>query len=391
MQSPTRDMLSTEWTPRAYCDGCERPPLVCICSALVTVAPRTKVVVLQHPRESDNPIGTAWMVERCLSARRIVGVELENDPELVAALGDPAAPAILLAPGPSAIDLATSPPTGPVTLVVVDGTWAHARKLLRVNPSLGRLPRYAFTPATPSNYRIRKEPAAHCVSTIEATVAALRYLDRGADAPDLQPVLSAFDAMVDHQVRIAGERSSSRHKQNALARSLEPKKPRKMPLSGMPLVVTYAEANAWPRGTEYGPTPELAHLVAERVRTGERFEAFVAPRQPLSPGFTRHSGVPEVLVLEGESRESFRARFAAFIGDDVLTAWGEYVMNLLRRDGFAPKIDVRISAIQLLGRPAGDAVGMAEALGCTVDAPWAIGRTGVRHAAAVAIARVLTR
>ena len=32
-------------------------------------APRTKVVVVQHPRESDNAIGTAWMVEHRLVHR----------------------------------------------------------------------------------------------------------------------------------------------------------------------------------------------------------------------------------------------------------------------------------------------------------------------------------
>src|SRR4051812_48885952 len=103
---------------RQYCEGCGRPPIVCLCGELVTVAPHTKVVVLQHPREADNAIGTAWMVERCLGAERIIGVELEDDPRFRAALGDAAAPAILLAPGPSAIDLHASPPNGPVTLVV---------------------------------------------------------------------------------------------------------------------------------------------------------------------------------------------------------------------------------------------------------------------------------
>lgn len=378
--------------PRSYCEGCGRPPLVCICAALVHVRTRTKVVVLQHPRESDNPIGTAWMVERCLDAERIIGVELENDARFRAALSDARAPAILLSPGEHAIDLETSPPSGPVTLVVVDGTWAHARKVLRSNPSLSALPRYAFRPAAPSNYRIRKEPAEHCVSTIEATVAALSHLEPDTDAGR---VLRAFDAMVDHQVRIASERAESRHLKAALARSQRTGKPlrhRRRPFAGQELVIAYAEANAWPYGTEHGPHPQIVHCVAERLSTGERFEAYVAPERPLSPGFSGHSGVPAELVLAGESRARFRERLAAFFREgDVLGVWGFYAANLLRQEGIVlpPLRDLRVAAMEFLGRRGGDATEVAAALGCAVEPPWAIGRTGLRHAAAISVARAL--
>ena len=383
---------------RVYCEGCGRPPIVCICAELVTVVPRTKVVVLQHPREADNAIGTAWMVERCFGAERIVGVELEDDPRLLAAIGDATAPAILLSPGPSAIDLRAAPPVGPVTLIVVDGTWSQAKKLLRVNPSLSRLPRYAFAPVTPSNYRIRREPAEHCVSTLEATVAALSLLEpRREDGVDVRSALRAFDAMVDHQIRIARERSASRHLHSAIARNArgatQPRL-RKMPLAGRELVVVYGEANAWPRGTEHGPHPEIVHLVAERISTGERFEAYVAPDRPLSPGFSFHTRIPEERVLGGESRARFHARLCAFFREgDVLGIWGFYVIALLRQSGVAlPScVDLRTTAIRFFGRPAGDAAQMAEALGCPLDAVWAAGRTGVRHAAATSVARALSR
>ncbi len=378
---------------RPYCEGCGRPPLVCICGSLVTVKTGTKVVVLQHPRERDNPIGTAWMVERCLGAERIVGVELENDRAFRAALSDPDAPAILLSPGPDAIDLESSPPKGRVTLVVLDGTWPHARKLLRMNPSLASLPRYAFRPAAPSNYRIRKEPAEHCVSTIEATVAALSHLE--PDPGEVRKALQAFDAMVEHQLRIASERSESRHLKAALARSQRTGKAlrhRRRPFEGQQLVIAYAEANAWPRGTEHGPHPEIVHFVAERIATGERFEAYVAPDRPLWKSFSLHSGIPVERVLSGEPRASFRERLSAFFREgDVLGVWGFYAADLLRREGIAlpPVVDVRVAAMQYLGRRAGDASETAQALGLAPESPWTIGRTGLRHAATMTVARAL--
>jgi DTW domain-containing protein YfiP len=354
-------------------------------------------VVLQHPREADNPIGTAWMVERCLGAERVIGVELEDDPRYRAALGDPAAPAILLAPGPSAIDLDAQPPEGPVTLVVVDGTWAQARKLLRMNPSLAALPRYAFRPASPSNYRIRREPAPHCVSTIEATVVALSRLERarGGEPDEMKRALAAFDAMVEQQVRIAAEKAESRHFHAAVARAKKRgPRARRMPLGREDLVVIYGEANAWPRGTEHGPHPELVHVVAERIATGERFEAFVAPERPLSPGFTTHTGIPRDRVLAGEPRERFRERLTEYFREtDRLGVWGFYATELLRREGLAlpERIDLRSTAIRFLGKPSGDVMETARALGVAPATPWAIGRTGARHAAASSVALALSK
>lgn len=376
--------------PRVYCDGCGRPPIVCICSSLVTVRPKTKVVVLQHPREADNPIGTAWMVEKCLGAERIVGVDLGNDPGFVAAVSAPNA--ILLAPGPSAIDLHASPPKGPVTLIVVDGTWSQATKLFRSNPGLAAIPRYAFQPAKPSNYRIRREPADHCVSTIEATVAALACLEPESQ---VERVLAGFDAMVDHQLRIAREQSHSRHLLAAIARGKKPSsRTRRIPLDRSSLVVAYGEANAWPRGSEHGPHPEIVHLVAERLVTGERFEAYIAPERPLSPGFPLHTGLGVGDVHGGEPRAQFRERFAAFMREsDLLAMWGFYAMNLLRVEGLTlpPVVDLRSTAMRYLGRRAGDVAEMAAALGCAVEPPWARGRTGTRHAAAVSVARALSQ
>lgn len=357
---------------------------------MVTIVPRTRVVLVQHPCEADNPIGTAWMVERCLSAQRIVGIDLERDREFINALSNPHAPPILLAPGPSAIDLRAEPPAGPVTLIVVDGTWPQAKKLLRMNPRLAALPRYAFQPAQPSRYRIRREPAEHCVSTIEATVAALECLE----PIDAARVLAPFDAMVEHQLRIAADKKHSRHLLSAIARSVKnPKPPRRPPLQQDNLVVAYGEANAWPRGSEHGPHPELVHVVAERVATGERFEAYVAPERPLSPGFTIHTGIPVDRVLAGESRASFHARLAAFLRPhDHLAVWGFYVLKLLRDGGIdVPEvIDLRATATRYLGRRAGDVADMARALSADVDEPWAMYRTGQRHAAAKSVARALT-
>ena len=86
----------------------------------------------------------------------------------------------------------------PAALVAIDGTWSQARSLYKKNPLLADLPHVKLTHAPPSNYRIRREPRAHYVSTIEALVHALRVLEpetQGFDA-----LLTHFAKMIDQQL-----------------------------------------------------------------------------------------------------------------------------------------------------------------------------------------------
>src|SRR3954470_1393768 len=184
---------------REMCWRCRRPKRVCYCAAVHPIETRTRVVILQHPRESDVPINTARIAELSLSNSELhVGVDFGGDRGLRAALSDPAAPAVLLYPSDDARDLALEAPPGPVTLVVIDGTWWQASKLFKQNPFLHALPRYALAPSEESRYRIRREPAAHCLSTIEALEAALVVLEEQPSGfPEL---LKPFDTMVETQL-----------------------------------------------------------------------------------------------------------------------------------------------------------------------------------------------
>jgi hypothetical protein len=277
-----------------------------------------------------------------------------------------------------------------VTLVVLDGTWWQSKKLLKSNPALAKLPRYAFAPAEPSRYRIRREPDKDYVSTIEAIAHALAHLE--GDASGVQALLKPFDAMVEHQLRFI-HTGNPRH----VAKPRAAKKPR-WPAAFAErvgdLVVGYAETNAWPRGTPLGDGSEVVHLAAERVLSGERFEAFVRPRRPLAPSFTHHTGIAPDAVLSGMDFEQFVERWRAFLRpDDVLGGWGYFWSEALGREG-APlpeRIDLRFVARRALRARPGDVQACAEALGAPPEVAWAAGRTGRRATALVRVARSLVR
>ena len=378
--------------PRVVCPDCARPEAVCICAELVRVPTRTRVVILQHPRESSVPIGTARLAELALpNAERHVGVDFSDSPRVGELIGDESAPPILLYPGPGARDLAKDPPEGPVTLIVLDGTWWQSRKLLKTNPALASLPRYAFEPTEPSRYRIRREPEAHCVSTIEAIAHALTHLE--GETTGIRALLKPFDAMVEHQLRFIRAGGEPRHVSKPRS-SRKPRYPAALAERAADLVVGYGEANAWPRGTPLGNGAEVVHLVAERIVGGERFEAFVAPRRPLAPSFTRHTGIPPESVLSGESFPRFLERWNAFIRPtDILGGWGYFWSEALRREGalMPERIDLRFVARRALRTRPGDVEACAKALGESPEPAWASGRTGRRAAGIAAVARALLR
>ncbi len=312
-------------------------------------------MLLQHPRERDVPIGTARMAAMCLpNAELHVGVRWAGSAALTRALSDPARPAVHLYPGEGAIDVASHPPPGPVTLVVVDGTWWQARKVIRENPELAALPRYSFTPPTPSEYRIRKEPDPLFVSTIEALVHVLGVLE--GDRERFAALLAPFRAMIDAQIACAQrfQQARTRHE-----RAPRPPRRRLPPLlaRGGNLVCVSGEANAWPYGSSERAArypEELVQWLAIRPRTGERLELLKAPRH-LAPMTPFHLGLSRGALESGCTGELLRERWRAFLrDDDVLCSWGTYATALFEAEGGylpAVRLDLRqVARVHLKGR-----------------------------------------
>jgi DTW domain-containing protein YfiP len=304
------------------------------------LATRTRVVVLQHPRERDKAVGTARIAGLCLPNSEIfVGVDFAANARLARLLSDSTRPAIVLYPGPEARDLCAEPPPGPVTLVTIDGTWHQARTLMRDNPALARLPRYAFAPERPSEYQIRREPRPDYVSTIEALSVALGALE--GDPDRFRALLAPFRAMVAMQLEFAGRsvrgrrRERRRNEQTARARLPDA-------LHAPQLLCVTGEANAWPhdRALRRPPHPhELVHWLAQRVGDSERddsFELLLAPRLPLAKSPIVHARLSEYELMQGAPLSALHTNWPAFVArQDVLVCWGPYALNLLRREGIS--------------------------------------------------------
>jgi DTW domain-containing protein len=327
-----RRSLPEGFEPRAVCSRCERPERVCYCAHLTSIDTKTRVVLLQHPREEDMAIGTARMASLCLPNSELhVGVDFRESPALARALSDPERPAALLYPSEGAIDVLADPPRGPVTLVVVDGTWWQARKLVRKNPQLAALPRYAFRAPTPSEYRIRREPDEAYVSTIEALVHVLGVLE--GDPERLRALLAPFRAMIDAQIGFATNVRGARVRHNK--GPIPAKRPRIPAMLGEKreqIVCVTGEANAWPyrsRELRTSHREELVHWIAHRPATGETLDLIVRPRNPLAPSTPPHVGLSAEALMDGVSLEELFARWKAFVrDDDIVCSWGHYAVGI---------------------------------------------------------------
>ena len=165
---------------------------------------------LQHPREARLAICTAWLARLALAEAELHrGVGFEAEPRIRALVATPGA--ALLWPGEGAATAASRADDPPPILFAVDGTWHQAEKMLRANPSLAALPRIAVEPDGAGGYgELRREPAPHCLSTLEAVALALGALER--DPARFAPMGEAFRRAVRLQVECTRTRRNPRHR-----------------------------------------------------------------------------------------------------------------------------------------------------------------------------------
>ncbi|AYC33619.1 DTW domain-containing protein [Pseudomonas cavernae] len=194
---------------RPHCPRCTRPLNHCLCALIAQVDSRTRLLILQHPSEVKHALNTARLAALGLrNAELVVG---ERFDDLAARLAQPGYRPCLLFPDAQAVPLAEfagQQQAQPLLLVVPDGTWRKARKLLHCNPLLETLPRVSLPAGLSSRYRLRKAPMAGALSTLEAIVVALDIIE----APQrFDALLQPFEALIDGQIAAMGEETFRRN------------------------------------------------------------------------------------------------------------------------------------------------------------------------------------
>jgi len=314
---------------RDTCYTCFRPSVVCICALLRPVANRTRITIVQHPRERLHPLNTARIAEGSLTNVRVLRGTLAR---LAAKLEAGAIPAdaLLLYPGPDAIDLETlTEAERPRQIVILDGTWHHASTLLRDLPLLGRLRCARFTPLAPSEYQIRKEPRADYLSTIESIAHVLSLLE--PDTAGIDTLRDSFRTMVARNI-------AARRPDRVQRVRHRPSRSHAFPLElGLPLadaVLVHAEG-AFVQMPEPHRQPLVVCLL--HPESGRELRLVMRPSGPVRPRLLEELELSSS-ELENESLdpEDARVRLKAFVGKRTTMVWHASTFAMLRELGVEP-------------------------------------------------------
>lgn len=333
VQTRIRTLKEGEFRTRCY--GCYRPAENCFCDSIPQVDNQTDVLILQHQRERSHPFNTARIVKQALQKCDLV---FDRNESFAGRSLSIHANAALLYPGrDSKLITEMRPDETPDQLILIDGTWDQAKSLFRDIPQLHNLPQIKLAPATPGQYRIRREPTSTSLSTIEATVQALQLLE--PETEGLDRLLGAFDTMVEQQ--LAHPRANYDQAEPEKVNTLNI--PRELLCDPSQIVVAHAEATppqCHPRSgwSEFNRQKKQAaklppvFWVAQRLGGSDRPPLIqsIKPSMPIDDIHLAHMGLSRTDFESAVSVAEFRSRWSEFIrDDDLLIVANDQTLRLL--------------------------------------------------------------
>ena len=172
------------------CDRCFAQTRHCFCGRIPELHPKIQITVIRHWKERFKPSNTARLAACAIPSLNLIDFGTPGapwtDPELVTP--DTA----LLFPDPGA-----PPAPAPKHIIVVDGSWSQARKMVNKISGLKDLPRFEIQPPETGLVRIRRPPEPGMVSTLEAIAAVLDLTEGSGSGDSLRRLYqTAVDATI---------------------------------------------------------------------------------------------------------------------------------------------------------------------------------------------------
>jgi DTW domain-containing protein YfiP len=184
------------------CERCWMPKSACLCAELPSLPTQTRVVIVMPWKESGRSSNTGRLANLVLPNAE---VRLRGQPGSPLDLSDLAGESgLLLFPDSAACPLEPAHGQGPPrVLVVPDGTWRQARRVVKHERALDACERVSLPPGPPSAYLLRKARRPGWVCTYEAISRALSILEGPAMGAAMLP---AFQLMVERTLAFRGRR-----------------------------------------------------------------------------------------------------------------------------------------------------------------------------------------
>lgn len=195
---------------QARCEDCWKSPELCVCDSKPKIRSGFEILILQHPREAKNPLGSARLLSLSIAgAVHCVGLSWRSLSHALGHQANPSEWAVLYlgtqkdseskgAGLPLEVRDRKSRLVPEATIkgiVLLDGNWKQSKTLWWRNPWLLKLNRLLLNPSQGSRYgTLRRQPRGRCLSTLEAGAFVLDGL---GETPHSQALLAHFDAFLE--------------------------------------------------------------------------------------------------------------------------------------------------------------------------------------------------
>lgn len=182
------------------CEGCRLMPSHCLCALRPHAKAHAGVCLLMGDVEPLKPSNTGWLIADALTDTFAFGwARTEVPPELLSLLADPQWQPYVVFPGeyaePERVAFKLAPPANAAhrpLFILLDGTWAQARKMFRKSPYLNHLPVLSLQPQQLSRYQLRRSHRGDHFCTSEVAALCLELAGDHHAAQTLEAYLDVF-------------------------------------------------------------------------------------------------------------------------------------------------------------------------------------------------------
>ncbi|QYK01212.1 tRNA-uridine aminocarboxypropyltransferase [Shewanella psychrotolerans] len=183
---------------RLNCPHCQYPINACLCASIRPLSTSVELIVLQDPSEVKHAKNSVKLMKAVMKDLRVVvGETTEDFMSLRAYLDEQTKPIFVLYPSEVSLSVGELSPPKEAILLLLDGTWRKAFKLLKLNPWLNQYPAVHLDLDSPSHYTIRKAKRSDSLSTLEAAAMAISIIEPSCD---VSPLTDALSALVDQRL-----------------------------------------------------------------------------------------------------------------------------------------------------------------------------------------------
>ena len=163
-----------------------------------------------HPVEAyKQRTGTGRLASLSLkNSEIIIGESFDSSKRVRELLSDHNYFPVILYPGSKSIyaetfNFSDTAENKKLMVFLIDGTWDQARKIMHHSRILKDIPRITFKRKYLSKFRIKKQPADYCLSTIESAYYLIKELQKSgacSGITDAEPLMRIFKKMVQFQI-----------------------------------------------------------------------------------------------------------------------------------------------------------------------------------------------